>query len=113
MIIKSKKSINVSSPLDKESEPVNIEDLLYKFEKQLARESKGLDFYHLVLFGAIDKNLCTELQNIYLNAGWSKVICKSEKGFVELLLWRHYNKEIKVNRIKLLIKALINFEDSL
>ena len=73
--------MKVTNPKDM-IEPINVEEVIKAFEQQFLEEEKGKKYYHLIVDEEYSRNLCDEIERIYTEAGWSKVVCKtsSESG---------------------------------
>lgn len=76
---------------------INEEDLqvaIDEFEINLDSQERGKDYYHLVIAGELQREICDEIQRLYLEAGWVKVVCKTSSedneraGLTGLQLWR-------------------------
>ena len=74
--------MNITKPEDMTSGISKVEEAVSKFEKQLTKEEKDEQYYHLVIIGEYNRQTCDEIERIYMEAGWSKVKCKtsSENG---------------------------------
>lgn len=59
-----------------------LEEAVKKFEEQWKQEGKGLNYYHLVISGELNKETCKKVKELYTEAGWQKVQCRtsSENG---------------------------------
>lgn len=86
--------MNITTPVDKSGKIDKLSDAISKFEKQFAKEDDDENYYHLVIVGELNRNVCDAIQNEYLSAGWSKVICRTSSengehgGLTGLQLWR-------------------------
>ena len=71
-----------------------LEDAISKFEKEFKTQKKDLDYYHLVIYGEYNRETCDEIEKIYSEGGWKKVVCKTSSengeraGLTGLQLWR-------------------------
>ena len=74
--------MRVTKPNQMTSGISKYEEALSKFEEQFANEDTDLDYYHLVIVGEYNRETCDEIQQTYINAGWSRAKCStsSEKG---------------------------------
>ncbi len=74
--------MNITKPEQMTSGTSKVEEAVSKFEEQFAKYEKDDKYYHLVIVGEYNRQTCDEIERIYTEAGWSKVICStsSEKG---------------------------------
>jgi len=74
--------MNVTKPQDMESGISKLEEIITKFEEKFSKEEKDNDYYHLVIVGEYNRKICDKVEEIYLEAGWSDVRCRtsSENG---------------------------------
>lgn len=72
----------ITTPNQMGSGTSKLNEALQKFEAEFAKNEKDEDFYHLVIVGEYNRDVCDEIQNLYTNAGWKNVVCKtsSENG---------------------------------
>jgi hypothetical protein len=86
--------MEITKPSEMTSGTSKFEEAVSKFEERLKKEDKDQDYYHLVIVGEYNREVCDKIQKIYTEAGWKKVNCRtsSEKGerggFTGLQLWR-------------------------
>ena len=59
------------------SSPLKVGEAMRKFEAELAKESRGESYYHLVITGEYNRLTCNGVEKMYEGAGWSKAICKT------------------------------------
>ena len=82
--------MKVTSP----SEKLGVEKIVEQFEQEFKNEEINLDYYFLVISGEYPRGVCDEIEQIYKDAGWKKVLCRtsSERGerpdLTGLQLWR-------------------------
>lgn len=59
-----------------------LQTAIIQFESQWAQQTKGLDYYHLVISGELNRETCKKIAELYREAGWRIVECKtsSENG---------------------------------
>ena len=87
-------NMKISKPSDITSGTSLLEEAISKFEEELRNDDKDENYYHLVIIGEYNREVCDEIQKLYLEAGWAKTICKtsSEKGerggLTGLQLWK-------------------------
>jgi hypothetical protein len=86
--------MKVTTPQEKSSPShQQVADAINQFEKKLQANEPGLDYYHLVIAGELNYTVCKKVEEIYYNAGWVKVICKTSSergeypGLTGLQLW--------------------------
>lgn len=74
--------MKITTPQDAMSGTSKLEEALRKFEQKFADEEKDEEYYHLVISGEYNRNVCDEIEKLYTDAGWAKVSCKtsSENG---------------------------------
>ncbi len=74
--------MKVTTPKEMAADLSKLEEAINKFEAQWEEEGKGLYFYHLVISGELNKETCKKVKELYTEAGWKKVQCKtsSENG---------------------------------
>jgi hypothetical protein len=88
--------IKVTTPEEKKGLSEKLfKNVIESFENSFVKEPNNLNHYFLVVVrGEFDRNVCDKIQEIYLNAGWEKVICKTSSengergGLTSLKLWR-------------------------
>lgn len=86
--------MNITNPNEMTSETSKFEEAVSKFEKQFKKENKDENYYHLVIVGEYNREVCDEIQKIYTEAGWKKVNCRTSSengergGLTGLQLWR-------------------------
>ena len=86
--------MNVTSPNEMLSGTSRTEEALHKIEEALKRDDKDEEYYHLVISGEYNREVCDEIQTIYLNAGWGRAFCRTSSengergGLTGLQLWR-------------------------
>ncbi len=87
--------MNVTRPSDITSGTSKVEEALCKFEDMFKKEEKDEDYYHLVIVGEYNREVCDEIQKIYTDAGWKKVNCRTSSengergGLTGMQLWRY------------------------
>lgn len=74
--------MKVTTPEEMSSGTDYLEIAIAAFEKKFESKEKDEDYYHLVISGEYNRITCDEIERLYKEAGWKKVICKtsSEKG---------------------------------
>ncbi len=86
--------MNITKPNEMSSGISKFEEAINKFEAQLKNKDKDQDYYHLVIEGEYNRDVCDEIEKAYTDAGWNIANCKtsSEKGerggLTGLQLWR-------------------------
>lgn len=87
--------MNVTRPEDKGDKLDKVDELIKRFEKELAKEEDGEAYYHLVVVGEYNRMVCDAVEEQYIYAGWVKVVCKTSSergehgGLTRLQLWRN------------------------
>lgn len=73
--------MNITSPKEMESSK-KPHDALIAFEDKLMEEVGGQSFYHIVIIGEYPRNICDEIERLYIEEGWQKAVCRtsSENG---------------------------------
>lgn len=93
-ILKEMQTMKITTPKDKESDLSKLEEAIKKIEDQFSKEENGEDYYHLVIEGEYNKQVCQEISKMYRNAGWKSAICMTSSdngekgGLTGLQLWR-------------------------
>lgn len=75
--------MKITKPDEKSSDISKLEEAVSKFEEQLKdEEEEDEDYYHLLIVGEYNREVCDQIQKLYTDAGWKKVICRtsSENG---------------------------------
>ena len=86
--------MNITKPSEMTSGTSKFEDAVNRFEEQFKKEDKGQNYYHLVIVGEYNRDVCDEIQRTYTEAGWKKVNCRTSSengergGLTGLQLWR-------------------------
>lgn len=86
--------MKISKPSDITSGTSLLEEAISKFEEKLRNDDKDVEYYHLVINGEYNREVCDEIQKLYLEAGWSKSVCKTSRengergGLTGLELWK-------------------------
>ena len=86
--------MNITKPSEMTSGTSKFEEAVSKFEEQFKKDDKDQEYYHLVIVGEYNREVCDEIQKTYSDAGWCKVKCRtsSENGdrgvLTGLQLWR-------------------------
>lgn len=72
----------ITKPRDMIADLSKLKEAIEKFEKEFKTEEKGKSYYHLVIDGEYNRDVCDRIQVLYSTAGWRKVTCKtsSENG---------------------------------
>ena len=71
-----------------------FEEAVSKFEEQFKKDDKDQDYYHLVIVGEYNRDVCDEIKKTYIEAGWKRVNCRTSSengergGLTGLQLWR-------------------------
>ena len=73
--------MKVTTPEEMKADLSQLETAVKQFEEQFKVEGKGLNYYHLVITGELNKEVCKKVTELYTSAGW-KAYCKtsSENG---------------------------------
>ncbi len=85
--------MNITKPSEMTSGTSKFEEAVNKFEEQFKKEDKDQDYYHLVIIGEYNREVCDEIQKTYTKAGWKKVYCRTSSengergGLTGLQLW--------------------------
>ena len=69
--------MKVTSPQDMAPDLSQLEVAVLEFEAQFKQEQKGLSYYHLVIKGELNREVCKKIKEIYTLAGWKRVECKT------------------------------------
>lgn len=74
--------MNITTPKEMGSGTSKVAEALSKFEEQFSKEEKDQEYYHLVIIGEYNRATCDRIEEIYTEAGWVSVICRtsSENG---------------------------------
>lgn len=86
--------MNITKPSEMTSGTSKVEEAVSKFEEQFKKADKDQDYYHLVIVGEYNREVCEEIQKTYTGAGWKKVNCRTSSengergGLTGLQLWR-------------------------
>lgn len=86
--------MKITKPEEMESGTSKLEEAVGKFEEQFKDEDKDQEYYHLVLIGEYNRDVCDAIQKLYLESGWAKAVCKTSSeggergGATGLQLWR-------------------------
>lgn len=86
--------MNITKPSEMTSGTSKFEEAVSKFEEQFKKDDKDQDYYHLVIVGEYNREVCDEIQKTYTEAGWNKVNCRTSSengergGLTGLQLWR-------------------------
>ncbi len=67
--------MKITNPKQTESGTSKLEEAVNKFETQF--KEKDQTYYHLVIEGEYNREVCDKIELLYLQAGWSDVICKT------------------------------------
>jgi hypothetical protein len=54
-----------------------VEEVVSKFEEEFAKTNKDKEYYHLVIDGEYNRNVCNEIEKLYTDAGWLNVTCRT------------------------------------
>lgn len=59
-----------------------LTEAVEKFEEELAQEDQDQDYFFLVIVGEYNRDVCNKIEELYTQAGWKEVSCKtsSENG---------------------------------
>ena len=74
--------MKVTRPSDVSSKTDKLQELIAKFEIVFEEDQKDMNHYHLVVYGEYNRDTCDKVVNIYSEAGWRNVKCRtsSESG---------------------------------
>ena len=74
--------MNITKPQQMTSGISKLEEAINKFESKFLIEDKDESYYHLVINGEYNRQVCDEIEKIYTEYGWEKVKCRtsSENG---------------------------------
>lgn len=67
----------VTTPADMAPDLSMLEKAVKQFEAKFKSESKGRDYYHLVIDGELNRETCNKVGEIYRAAGWPIAKCKT------------------------------------
>lgn len=87
--------MEITTPKEMGAVVTPLEVAIEKFEIKFKQEQKGLNSYHLIIFGEYDRPICDKIEATYKKAGWARAICitSSENGeragLTSLKLYRH------------------------
>ena len=62
---------NVTTPKDILEGEAEIQVAILAFEEKFKTETRGLNYYHLVIQGELSEYLCKRIESIYQEVGWS------------------------------------------
>lgn len=85
--------MKITKPEEMKADTSKLNEAVSKFEKQFAKENKGKEYYHLVIDGEHNREVCIEIQRLYIAAGWRVVVCRTSSqngerpGLTGLQLW--------------------------
>lgn len=74
--------MKTATPFDMSSGTSKLEEAVTLFDDMLAKEERDKNYYHVVIVGEYNREVCVAVQREYIANGWSKAICKtsSENG---------------------------------
>lgn len=74
--------MEITTPEMKTSGTSKLEEAINKFEKSFRQDDQDQAYYHLIIVGEYNREVCDEIQRLYTLAGWNNVTCKtsSENG---------------------------------
>lgn len=74
--------MKVSRPNMIGSGEAKLSEAVEKFEEQLTKEDQDQDYFFLVIVGEYNRVVCNKIEELYTQAGWKDVSCKtsSENG---------------------------------
>lgn len=74
--------MNITKPCEMTSGTSKLEEAVSKFEEELKNKDKDENYYHLVIVGEYNRATCDKIEELYRDAGWVKVYCRtsSENG---------------------------------
>lgn len=75
--------MKITSPKEmKKTKDFDLKEALSKFEQMLLEEKKNQSYYHIVINGEYNRDICDNIEKLYTEQGWEKVTCKtsSENG---------------------------------
>lgn len=72
----------VTTPRDVEGGLSKLDEALSKIESKFRVEESDQNYYHIVIVGEYNRKVCDKIEQIYTEAGWTKVKCRtsSENG---------------------------------
>jgi hypothetical protein len=73
--------MTVTTPKLMEVEFPTLAAEIAKFEALLVVETKGLNTYKISIEGMLDKDLRNKIADIYFDAGWRDVTCRTPNEF--------------------------------
>lgn len=74
--------MKVTTPREMESDLLELDSAILRFESMFKEENKGSNYYHIVIPGELSRKICDEVERIYFQVGWKDVKCRtsSENG---------------------------------
>lgn len=82
----------IITPEATEDKTKDLEFILQQFLTEFNTEEKNLQYYNLIIKGEYPSEVLDEVERLYKEAGWAKVICKTSSnergGLTGLQLWK-------------------------
>ena len=69
--------MKITTPEEMKPDLSDLENAVERFEEEFKKEGKGLNYYHLVITGELNKEVCQAVSNIYRKAGWRIATCRT------------------------------------